>query len=181
MKEIWKIIPNTKELYEASNLGNIRRVVGFVKNNTNGGQRAIGGKNLRPKTKKNGYKEVNLNIERQQKMFYVHRAVYSAFNNTDIFNLEINHKDGNKANNNIKNLEAVTPSENMKHAYKLGLNKIKTYYGESHPRAKLTDLQVLEIRKEHSIKRNVSELSKKYNIGKSQIVRIVSNKGRIIS
>lgn len=180
MEEVWKIIPNTKELYEASNLGNIRRVVGFVKNNINGGKRAIGGKNLSPKTKKNGYKEVNLNIERQQKMFYVHRAVFSAFNDVDMLGLEVNHKDGDKANNNIKNLELITPSDNMKHAYRLGLNKIKTYYGESHPRAKLTDAQVLEIREEHSIKRNVSELSKKYNIGKSQIVRIVSNKGRII-
>lgn len=179
MKEKWEIIPNTESLYEASNLGNIRRDVGFVKNNINGGIRKVGGKILKPKTKKNGYKEVSLNILGSQKMLYVHRAVYSAFNNVNINGLEINHKDGNKANNNIENLELVTSSENMKHAYKLGLNKIKTYYGESHPRSKLTDSQVFQIRKEHSIKRNVSELAKKYNIGKSQIVRIVSNKARI--
>ncbi len=57
---------------------------------------------------------------------------------------EVNHKDGNKLNNHIKNLEWVTSSGNKIHAHDLGLSK---HYGENHEYAKLTEKDVILIRK----------------------------------
>ena len=61
------------------------------------------------------------------KNLYVHRLVAQAFlenpNNLE----EVNHKDGNKWNNNVDNLEWVSKSENAKHAFDLGLRNISGY------------------------------------------------------
>lgn len=57
---------------------------------------------------------------------------------------EVNHKDGNKHNNRLDNLEWVSSLENTQHAVRTGLMDTK---GSKHINAKLTDAQVLEIRK----------------------------------
>lgn len=64
---------------------------------------------------KNGYKYYRLSKENTKKMFYAHRLVAEYFiDNFD--NLPVvNHKDGNKLNNNVDNLEWVSYSENMEH------------------------------------------------------------------
>lgn len=173
--DIWMIIPNTNQTYEASNLGKIRRVKGLVNNNLNGGRRKVGGKELSQKTKSNGYKEVSLYIDTMKnKMMYVHRAVFFAFNPNEDTSLQINHIDGDKSNNNICNLELCTPSENIKHSYNILLRNRIGMKGVNHHNSKLTNEDVINIREEHKLKRNVTELSNKYNIGKSSIIRIVS-------
>lgn len=58
-------------------------------------------------------------------------------------NLQVNHIDGNKLNNNLSNLEWVTGKENTLHAHKLGL--CKPQYGEYNPCSKLKEYQVKEI------------------------------------
>lgn len=58
--------------------------------------------------------------------------------------LFINHKDGNKLNNNDWNLEWCTPAENIKHAVETGLFDKK---GEKHKNAKLTNEKVIEMRR----------------------------------
>lgn len=77
-----------------------------------------------------GYKYYRLSKNNKKKMFYAHRLVAQHFiNNPD--NLPIvNHKDGNKLNNNIDNLEWVTYSQNVQHAYKEKLikNRRKSEY-----------------------------------------------------
>lgn len=62
----------------------------------------------------NGYCCVTLNKKKQ----YVHRLVASAFIKNVDNKPQVNHKDGNKRNNHISNLEWVTVSENGKHAYR---------------------------------------------------------------
>ena len=60
----------------------------------------------------------------------------------DMDTLQVNHIDGNKLNNHINNLEWTTCSENVKHAFNIGL---KTQRGEYNNLSKLTEEQVLEI------------------------------------
>lgn len=53
--------------------------------------------------------------------FYVHRLVYRKYVGPLLEGFEINHKDGNKKNNHVSNLEQVTPYENQIHALRTGL------------------------------------------------------------
>lgn len=147
---MFKIIPNTENKYEANELGEIKRVHSYVSNNLNNGKRVVGLKPLKPKTKSNGYKEVSLSLDSGGKSFYVHRLVASTFIGEIPKGYEVNHIDGNKANNTLENLEIVSASENSKHSYHVLNNKIKPRKGSSHHNAKLTELDVINIRNMHS-------------------------------
>ncbi len=70
-----------------------------------------------------GYMQVNLFKDKKCKTFQVHRLVATAFIPTLNKRLQINHKDSNKSNNNVDNLEWCTPSQNQIHAYQKGLRK----------------------------------------------------------
>ena len=67
------------------------------------------------------YEKVVLNINDKPTMKYIHRLVATAYLPNPDNKAEVNHKDGNKFNNNVSNLEWVTHGENMKHAYKTKL------------------------------------------------------------
>lgn len=93
-------------------------------------------KMLKGSVGQNGYKYYRLSKNNVKKMFYTHRLVAENFlENKD--NLPVvNHKDGNKLNNNVNNLEWVTYSENTEHAYSNKLIKPvreRTYYKEDLP------------------------------------------------
>ena len=170
----WKIIKSTNGLYEASSTGEIQRKKGVVRNNPNGGVRTVGGKPLSQKTKSNGYKEVNLYVDTQiGKSRYVHRLIAEAFIGDIQDGMCINHKDGDKSNNHISNLEIVTYSENSKHAYETGLSVSKGMKGSNHPRATISESDVLNIRHDHSIGIPPNRLSEKYGMPKSTICKIV--------
>ena len=74
-----------------------------------------------------GYPVIGLQINGKRKMFFVHRLVAYFFNplgySLSEKYMQVNHKNGNKLDNHIDNLEWVTPSENTKHAYDNGLNE----------------------------------------------------------
>ena len=177
--EEWRLIPWSNGLYYASNFGRIKRIESVVRNQPNNkekvGYRKVGGNALKQKTKKNGYMEVNMYIAPQKsKMCHVHRGVYFAFNpNSDQF-LQINHIDFNRANNRIENLELVTCAENIKHSSIAGRLKRKTIrVGESATNSKLTNEDVFRIRELHKQTRAISNISKMFGIGKTQVQRIV--------
>ena len=91
--------------------------------------------------------------------------------------LEVNHIDGNKANNNLNNLEYCTHSENIKHAFEIGLEKGKK--GEESSSAKLTNRDVIEIReyaKLHGKLKNRKKLAEKYKVSESTLKDIVSRR-----
>lgn len=76
---------------------------------------------------KNGYATIGMQINGKKKMFFVHRLVACFFNPlgyslTERY-MQVNHKNSNKLDNHIDNLEWVTPSQNTQHAYDNGLNK----------------------------------------------------------
>ena len=93
---------------------------------------------------KYGYEKVRLiSTDDKRHAYSIHRLMLENFNPRDDMNfLQVNHIDGNKLNNHINNLEWVTCSENVKHAFNIGL---KTQRGEHNNLSKLTEEQVLEI------------------------------------
>lgn len=114
MNEIWKPVVGYEGLYEVSNLGNIRRIWRYGKPWVH---------TLKSKTTRDGYLEATLTKNSKAKSIRTHRIVAMAFlGHPD--GKEVNHIDGNKKNNSVENLEWVTPSENQKHAYRIGLQKV---------------------------------------------------------
>lgn len=74
---------------------------------------------LIPSLSPSGYLRYNLYINQKHKSILAQILVYNCFYPLDIidFNEQINHKDGNKQNNNISNLEKITRSQNMQHSF----------------------------------------------------------------
>ena len=126
-----------------------------------------------------GYLSFNLGTsiqgERKYQTLRIHRLVAMAFI-PNLDNLpEVNHKDGNKLNNCVTNLEWVTGLQNIKHAWKTGL--IKGLKGEKNGRSKLTNEEVKEIRNKYTGKRGeIANLAKEYGVSWSLIKLIVTNK-----
>jgi hypothetical protein len=89
----------------------------------------------------NGYLVLKLYKNKKRIHFAVHRLIMLVFHGKS--DLQVNHIDGNKKNNNFLNLEYCTPSENVRHSYKTGLACNK---GENHPLNKLTKKDVIEIK-----------------------------------
>lgn len=124
-EEIWKDIPEYEGFYQSSNLGRIRSL-DRVSKRIRGGKINFCPKKgtiLVPSKEGWGYHQVKIQIQGiVNKYKKVHRLIAFAF----IYNPEnkphINHKDGNKSNNHVENLEWVTISENMHHAFDTGLN-----------------------------------------------------------
>jgi len=101
---------------------------------------------LSPGTKPSGYKFVGLHNAEGVSYFHVHRLVAAAFIQNPNQLPEVNHKNGNKADNSVCNLEWVTRSQNAKHALDNGLNPQKGLTSSS---AKLNANQVRQIREAH--------------------------------
>ena len=127
---------------------------------------------LKPKTDKDGYLSVCLHKDGNRKHFQVHRIVATAYIDNP-FNLPtVNHKDGVKNNNDVSNLEWMSYSDNIKHAYKLGLSCNK---GSNSPTSKLNEHDVREIR-ELLNKKNVNEIAEMYGVVPGTIYNIASNR-----
>ena len=108
--EIWKDIKGYEGLYLISNLGRIKS----LKYNEE--------KLLQPYMTSTGYYKIDLRKNNVRKIKPIHRLVAETFIPKSNGYSEVNHKDGNKKNNNINNLEWVTRAENIKHSYATGLH-----------------------------------------------------------
>lgn len=122
---------------------------------------------------KYSYLYINLCKKGKYKKFKVHRLVAETFIPNPDNKPQVNHKDGNKQNNHIDNLEWVTCSENHIHAYKIGLENHK---GINHPQHKLTKNDVLTIRDLYLNGMKQREIGKIYGIHQAHISNIVNIK-----
>lgn len=139
--EVWIPIKGYEGSYEVSNKGRIRSVDRIIKDRW--GYRATKGKVLKLKVSKVGYIQAGL-TNQKVKWKLVHRLVAIAFIPNPDNKAQVNHKDGNKQNNNDWNLEWNTPGENQIHAY---ANGYKCQNGEKNHRHKLNDEAIIQIRK----------------------------------
>jgi hypothetical protein len=119
MIEIWHPCVGFETHYEVSNFGNVRSIERYANNGHNNGLRKLPSKTLKPCLSKSGYMLVSLSVDNIKSMQNVHRLVARAFTPNESNKPQVNHKDGNKLNNHVGNLEWVTVSENGIHAYRV--------------------------------------------------------------
>lgn len=120
--EIWKDIPGYDGKYQVSNLGNVRSF-----------KQSKLGKLLKPYENHHGYLKICLHTKNKKQYRFVHRLVAENFltiPESDC-NYEINHKDTDKKNNCVENLEWTTHKENMEHAFSLGIFGSVGYGGKN--------------------------------------------------
>lgn len=121
-----------------------------------------------------GYWGTTLKVDGKRVDVTIHRLVAESFIPNPFDKSQVNHKDGNKNNNSVENLEWVTPSENQIHAFLQGLSNQAN--GEDHYNHKLSENQVLEIRSLFSKGWNKTALSIKYNVSRANIRKIIQRK-----
>lgn len=128
--EIWVDVKGYENLYLVSNYGRVKSLERYSRYNNRRYQTKI--IKCHYNTKK--YLDVELSNNEFRNRYRIHRLVAEAFIPNPENKPQVNHKDGNKANNHVDNLEWCNNSENQKHAFANGLNK-RGMYGSS-PKAK---------------------------------------------
>ena len=122
--EIWKDIKGFEGMYQISNLGRVRSLDRYVKNKTS--NRNIKRGKILKSWILHGYELVALSKNSKNHYKRVHRLLAEAFIPKEDEKYDIvNHKDGNKSNNKIENLEWCTQKQNVQHAIKNNLWKDK--------------------------------------------------------
>ena len=138
MKERWAAVPGYEDCYEVSSTGRVRRV--------GSGRGSIDGRLLTLGKHRGGYRTASLWHGNEAKSFLVHRLVMMAFSGPCPEGREVNHRNGDKADNRLENLEYVTRQENIDHAVETGLIANK---GEGNSQSKLSAGDVQRIRGEY--------------------------------
>ena len=119
MEEIWKTIKENPN-YMVSNLGRIKSLDHYVKCKNNS-TRLVKGKIFKGVIGKWGYIYIHISVNGKEKQLRLNRLIAIAFIPNPNNKEQVNHLNGNKADNRVENLEWATRSENGKHAYKMGL------------------------------------------------------------
>lgn len=170
MEEIWKDIDGFEGAYQVSNKGRIKSLArcGTVK----------GADKIRSLSKTHdGYYKVRLIFRGKDLTARVHVLVANAFLAKVDGKETVNHKDGNKENNNVENLEWCNRHEQLCHAYDNGLKK--SLKGSNNPQSKLGPEQVKEIRKlyvRNSREFGTVALAKRFGVTNRVIGLIVNRK-----
>ena len=167
MSEQWK---RCHPDYEVSDQGRVRR--------TTAAQGTSIGYVLTPFLQTSGYWMVILRHHNERRPVTVHKLVATAFLGPRPRGQEVNHKDGDKANNKVANLEYCTRSYNNRHAYWHGRRIVVPHVkGSAHGLSKLTEDKVREIKR---LKRDENmtgrERAKRFGVNTSVISEIDNNK-----
>jgi hypothetical protein len=155
--EVWKDIPGFEGRYQASTHGRIRS---YDREQEFGGRygcnvRKLRGRIIKPHASPLGYLYLALFKDTVRHSWLVHRLILLTFNGPS--DLQVNHKNGVKADNRLENLEYCTSSENLLHCTRVLGKKI----GERHGRAKLKADDIPKIR---SDTRTILEIACDYGV-----------------
>jgi hypothetical protein len=175
MEEIWKSVIGFNSFYEVSNYGNVRSINRIVIRETIKGFENLNytGRILKQYQEKSGYLMVRLSSNCNGKTIRVHRLVAMVFIENPENKQTINHKDGNKLNNNYCNLEWATQLENNQHAIKNGLIKRnKTKAINQKISVSQFSLEMVFIKRWDS----VTQICKELNFSSSSILRCIHGK-----
>lgn len=165
MEEKWKIVEGFSK-YLVSNKGRVKNVIRL--------------KDLKFYDK-DGYKKIELiNDDNVKKKVFVHRLVAQAFIPNPNGKPQVNHRDGNKANNKFNNLEWCTAKENITHSIETGLtdfSKFNYSSGEGTSKSKMTNEDVKELREMYDTGEfTLKELSIYFDISITTVWNIVKRK-----
>ena len=161
MTEVIKDIKGFEGRYTISNLGIVRSL--------------LTGKIMKPYVTKFGYARVNLRIahSRDYKSYFVHRLVASAFLENKDNLAEVNHKDCNRLNNKVDNLEWMSKEDNIRYSFTHGNASNK---GLKNPNAKLDLNDIKAIRSLKATNRFYdTQIAKLFRVSSSAINKIVNN------
>lgn len=138
MRELWMPILGYEDCYSVSNKGRVKRTADFG---------SLSGGFLAQRVKRHGYVSFHLCRDGIRKDRAAHRLVWEAFNGPLPDGKQINHINGKKTDNRLANLEPVSRSGNMLHAYRV--LKIAApnnpNFGSKNGSAKLTEAEVAKI------------------------------------
>ena len=172
--EIWLPFPDWPE-YAISSEGRVRRSVGSKTRRAGTMLKAgLGG---------NGYPHVQLTRGNEEAHILVHRAVARAFHGEPpTADHDAAHNDGNCINNRMENLRWATKKENMADKILHGTSlhgRIRpdlSYPGEESPHAKLTNIQVIEIRNRRANGESFRRIASDYGVTAANVLSIVQRK-----
>lgn len=125
MLEVWKSVDGYNDWYEVSNLGRVRSIDRYV-TYSDGRVQFYHGQYLKSSIQLSGYCTVGLRTRSSRKTVSVHRLAAKAFIPNPENKREVNHMNGDKADNRVENLEWVTTKENQRHARLCGLDRPDT-------------------------------------------------------
>lgn len=134
--------------------------------NRDGSILSMRGVKMSPAISAKGYYKVVL----CRKTVEVHRAVAERFIPNPDNKCCVNHKDGDKGNNSVSNLEWVTHDENMKHAAETGLMQ----KGTERPNAKMNCEYVLTARTLHRFGHSINKLAKEFGLNAGAMSQIIN-------
>lgn len=173
--ERWRDVKGCEGDYMVSNKARIKRL-SRRQPNVHGTFSVKSEKIIKYSSKKN-YPHVLVYVNGTKKYKLVHRLVAIAFNKNPYNKPEVNHKKGWIFGHFASNLEWVTKNENEQHAHRMVFKKMP--FGELHYNAKLTDVQVMQIRKKYKWRVYTSVmLAKEYGVSQSHIILIIHGQHR---
>lgn len=120
---------------------------------------------LKPRMRKNGYQAILLCDGKKVNSFYIHRLVAMTFLG-NIEGMDVNHINGNRADNRLENLEICNRAKNIQHGFWVNKNS----------RAKLSHTEYLEVKRLHEIGTKQTEIAKQFSVSKQIVNQIIKNK-----